>query len=176
MKKSVVTASIVSFLCCLSSIALGLGPEIDGFRGLKWGMSLEDVKKTKAVDILATDQENRTVVCTIGTDALRIGGSQITAITYLFWDNKLTSVDIHTNGEVNFTALKAVTFDKFGKGTNDGGAEEERFYWKEEISTIVLTFKEPSEKGHLHIGSRKIEEQLQAFQAEQARKGATTDF
>ena len=105
-----------------------------------------------------------------------IGGARLTSITYLFWDGKLTSVEIHTQGNQDYNALKAATFDKFGKGINDGSLEEERFYWKGEASSIVLTYNEASEKGVLRIGSRKMEEQVKAFQAEQARKGAETDF
>jgi len=176
MGKRTFMAVIVAFVCCLSSVITAAGPEIDGFRGMKWGTLLEDAQKTKALNVLQEDQENKTVVCSIGGDKMRIGGARLVSITYLFWDGKLSGVEIRTAGNQDFDALKAAAFEKFGKGINDGSAEEERFYWKGEVSSIVLSRKGSSEQGSLKISSTKLEEPLKAFQAEQARNGAATDF
>jgi len=149
------------------------GTEPDGFRGIKWGTSIDDLAGMK---YLRTDPGYGGIqMYTKSNEDLKIGAANLEEIEYHFWQGKFCDSWILTVGFSNWSGLKEATFEKFGAGYQSN-KDIEKFFWFGPRTEMMLLYSEITEKGLLWIFSIVIREQQKAWKERKAREGAETGF
>ena len=149
------------------------GTEPDGFRGIKWGTSIDSLAGMK---YYRTDPSyGGTQVYTKKNEDLKIGAANLEEVEYSFWQGRFCSGRIHTVGFSNWSGLKEATFEKFGAGYQDNEYIE-NFVWFGTQTTMILRYSEVTEEGTLVIVSAVINEQQEAWKKRKAREGAEGGF
>ena len=149
------------------------GTEPDGFRGIKWGTSIDNLAGMKHLRTYPGFEG--ILIYTKKDEDLRIGTANLKEVHYHFWQGKFFSVWIYTVGSVNWPGLKEATFEKFGAGYQDN-EDIENFVWGGPQTMMTLKYSEITEKGALFIFSIVIYEQQKAWRKRKAREGAETGF
>lgn len=129
---------------CLLALSVLNAPAFDnepeGFRGVKWGAAITELKGFKKVF-----GGGDTVFYARDAEKDSIGAASLTSIRYLFYKNRLAQVWIMTEGAGNFAALQSALAEAFGKPVridrNDGSCE-----WIGARTTIMLNATQPSGK------------------------------
>jgi len=147
MKRIVFMIAALSLLLSLPAYAMGSPAEVDGFRGVKWGSPLIEVKKSKKLILVDKDDHNHFIAYTVKGDELKIGAAKVEQILYVFWREKLNSVMISTKWKLNFSEMKAAAFEKFGEVSKTEPADEERYDWDGDQTNIILTYNKISGVG-----------------------------
>ena len=149
------------------------GTEPDGFRGIKWGTSIDDLA---GMEYYGTDTSYGGIrVYTKKNEDLKIGAANLELVEYGFWQGKFSDGWIHTIGSINWRGLKEATFEKFGAGYQDN-EDIENFVWGGPQTMMTLKYSEITEKGALFIFSIVIYEQQKAWRKRKTREGAETGF
>lgn len=144
------------------------GSEPDGFRGIKWG---QDISTVGGLFYVATNPSYGGIDYYIREeDELRMGGAELAAILYYFWQDKFCDVRIYTKGSPNWSIFKAIVFEKFGEGHQDNEYIEEYVWWGEK-TLMLLTYDEVSKRGVLYMFSTDITKQQEEWKKEQVKKG-----
>ncbi len=177
MKRILLTAVVVAFLLTLSSVAVSVAEEVDGFRGMKWGTPISEIERTNKLVMRQDDGKDKFVFYSMVNDNLRFGGVNAVSIRYFFWKNKFAGVVIVTTGELDFNVLKVATDEKFGLGiTGIGPSGEEINGWDGEVTVVSLSYDRISRKGKLVIFSKMINELKEELEAEKAGRKVERDF
>jgi hypothetical protein len=177
MKRILLTAVVVAFLLTLSSVAVSVAEEVDGFRGMKWGTPISEIERTNKLVMRQDDGKDKFVFYSMVNDNLRFGGVNAVSIRYFFWKNKFAGVVIVTTGELDFNVLKIATDEKFGLGiTGIGPSGEEINGWDGEVTVVSLSYDRISRKGKLVIFSKMINELKEELEAEKAGRKVERDF
>ena len=149
------------------------GTEPDGFRGIKWGTSIDDLA---GMEYLETDPSyGGTLKYTKSNENLKIEAANLFLVKYGFWQGKFCSASIYTINPVNWYGLKEATFEKFGAGYQDNKYIED-FFWDGPRTVMLLKYSEVTEQGYLVMISVVIEKQIQAWKKRKAKEGAETGF
>jgi len=149
------------------------GTEPDGFRGIKWGTSIDDLA---GMEYLETDPSyGGTLKYTKSNENLKIEAANLFLVKYGFWQGKFCSASIYTINPVNWYGLKEATFEKFRAG-GQPNEDIEEFIWSGPRTTMILQYSEITEQGFLWISSTVITEQQEAWKKRKAREGAETGF
>jgi|WetSurMetagenome_2_1015567.scaffolds.fasta_scaffold113206_2 hypothetical protein len=173
MKKLVFTAVVIACLLTLSSVAKSVSEEIDGFRGMKWGMPISEIRKTQEFVMKQDDGKDQFVYYSIVNDELRFGKVNATSIKYFFWKDKFSGVVIVAKDEVDFDLLKSATDEKFGLGiTGIGPSGEEIKVWDEEATVATLSYEMGTGRPQLVLFSKMINELKEGLEAVRAEKGS----
>ena len=152
----------------------------EGFRDIKWGTEISELKDMEEVEQDRTFGKDLVWYRRKG-DALTIGDAKLENIFYSFWMGEFESVSIDFEGEENFKVLKKELFERFGeaRGSEGGmdkmgkGARRERsptqppggFYaWWGKNTEIWLSYSKDRQKGSLTMNSRKISEQRRDYE------------
>ena len=149
------------------------GTEPDGFRGIKWGTSIDDLA---GMEYYRTDSSyGGTQVYTKKNEDLKIGAANLKLVEYSFWQGKFCSGRIYTVGSTNWYGLKEATFEKFGAGYQDNKYIK-TFDWFGTRTMMMLEYSEITEQGTLFLFSPVINEQQEAWKKRKAREGAEGGF
>ncbi len=155
--------------------------ELDGFRGVKWGVevsTLEDMQRAKQ-----GKSANRDIVWyTRKGDALTFGKAKVENIFYSFWMGSFESVWIDFRGEENFEAVKKDLFERFGKVLESGelvrrsesealiersttrSSGEEFYFWDGKQTEMWLSYSKNLQKGTFSINSKKVSEERRDYE------------
>jgi hypothetical protein len=177
MKRILFTAVFFTFLLALSSIAVSIAEEVDGFRGMRWGTPIAEIIRANKLVKRQDDGKDKFVFYSMENDNLRFGGVNAASIRYFFWRNKFAGVVIVTTGELDFNVLKVATDEKFGLCiTGIGPSGEEINSWDGEVTVVSLSHDTITSKGKLVIFSKTINELKEGLEAEKAGREVERDF
>ena len=105
MEKITWKVLVVIFLLILSSVSTSRAGEVDGFRGMKWGTPIAEIRQSKQLDMRQDDGVNMFVFYSMVNDDLTVKGVNVESIRYIFWKDTFAGVSIVTSGEKDFNAL-----------------------------------------------------------------------
>ena len=129
----------------------------DGFRGLRWGTKLSDIKGMVKIE---TDPGLAEVEQYVRPDeVLQIGEAHLDKIIYSFWRKKLYTVTIWTRNYANYKALRNVVFEQFGTGSRSDESLE-RYIWPDRLTDRMLEYTKEGEHGMLWMRSRNVDRRL----------------
>lgn len=151
-------------LCAILFSACARSAPPGGFRGMIWG-----AEKSSFTDLLydSTDPNHGGInFYTKINDNLHIGNSVAKKIIYGFWHDKLCSVGVFVEGNINWEGLKLAAFEKFGSQPD---SDLESFYWSNDTTNISLD-REVHDRGVLWLRSREIEKQQEAYDRHKAKE------
>jgi len=127
--------------------------EPDGFRGIKWGTNISELN-----DMLVADSGKDTVYYIRKNDTLKIGDADIDQISYGFYENRLFVVLVEDDGYLNFTKLKAILIDLYGKPEQPNRLME-KYFWTGGKVDIFFDYNEMSKNGNTYYSFRPIQEE-----------------
>lgn len=125
--------------------------EPDGFRGIKWGTNITEIKDMQLVDS-GKDSE----YCYRKSDKMKIGDADIAEISYGFYKNRFYVVFVEYKGFLNFTKLKAVLFNLYGKPLQPNQFME-KYFWSGRTVDIYFDYNEISKEGGIYYAFRPIQ-------------------
>ena len=149
---------------------------VDGFRGLKWGMTAEEAKKIKKMHMISEDQGGKEILLYSDRDEqMTIGSSQLSHIFYAFWNNQFFAVAVDTEGESNYWGLAKAAREKY-KECSIPERYTDEIICNPEGATVELDYNRFSKKGSMTIRSIDYSKKMRILREEAAKKGAATDF
>lgn len=138
-------------------------PAPGGFRGMIWG---SENKSFPDLVYNSTDPSHGGIkFYTKKDDNLHIGNFVAEKIIYGFWHDKLYSVGVFVEGNVNWEGLKMTAFEKFGSQP-----DSRSYYWSND-TTIISLDREVHDKGVLWLRSRDIAKQQEEYDRHKAIEG-----
>ena len=107
MKKQMLMVLAVLLVCGSTLFACNKSKmdKWEGFRGLKWGMNIEDINNPNMI-LVKTSKEKLFTLYTRKTDKLSIGNAKLKTIHYFFYKGKLFLIHIYAKGHSNFRSLQ----------------------------------------------------------------------
>jgi hypothetical protein len=143
--------------------------EPDGFGGIEWGQDFKSIKerfiKQEAQDgFFAGEKDIRAYVKS--NDNKMLGAVHLQDSYYYFWKDKFICAEIFTNGLSNFTSLKKLCFERYGKNIEGHEHPHKNFStytWKGTVAGISLFhYKDGSgfDQGILRMYSQKLMKHL----------------
>ncbi len=154
----------------LSGKSFAFQNEPDGFRGIKWGT---DISELKGMTHVRTDPSYGGVeFYTMKGDELRFGEAQLDNIEYAFWRGKFSSVWIYSIGYSNWLDLRDATVARFGEGYKPHGYIEQ-YLWYGASTMILLQYNQIRREGTLCMFSQMIIKQQEEYDEEKRKRGAT---
>lgn len=154
MNKLGLTIPALIVFCLLTLMPPMTGAAVDGFRGMRWGDSLEQIQSTR---ILVQTKENSaegSALYSLENEELEYGEAKLIGIHCNFLHGKLHSILLLLKDSKNFNALKAEAFAEFGKTKGEQQANEELFQWTRDSSDIVLSYNRETQEGFLFLKQR----------------------
>ena len=127
--------------------------EPDGFRGIKWGTNISELN-----DLLVAESGKDAVYCIRKNDTMKMGDASIDHIFYGFYKNRLFVVLVEYNGHLNFTKLKAILVDQYGKPEQPNQLME-KYFWSGETVDIFFDYNEKSKNGNVYYAFRPIQQE-----------------
>lgn len=115
-----------------------------GFRGVKWGDPPSALGDRMQI--------SKNIYVRIG-DEMNIGGAKLTAILYVFWDERFLGVNVYAD-KGQFLALLNALIAQFGKPMKPDKYDEE-YVWQDSNAVVVVA-EVLGEGGELLILSQKI--------------------
>lgn len=145
-KKVVIFLGIVSLLIGLGqNVVSAAQAEPDGFRSIKWGAKISDLKDMILLPYIVDKKE--TAYRKTG-DELKIGNAQVESIEYVFYKDKLYMVRINFRKEDNFKSLKKSLEEQFGAGKKPN-VNFEQYVWDWKNAGANIVYYEKSDQGHI---------------------------
>lgn len=127
-------------------------PELDGFRGIKWGTEIKTLPDMQYVRVDQNYQGNEVLMYRRKGDNLKINETPLSAIEYRFWRGLFFNAKIITRGHANFVSLLKDTQKTYGQG-HQPNKHIERYYWYGDRSSIALIYNTTSQVGCMCIQS-----------------------
>lgn len=131
----------------------------DGFCDLRWGRKETTVNGLQEKQTISDLDD--IIEYVRPTDILKIGDVKLKSITYAFWQEKLYTVTIWTEGYDNYIALRDKAFRDFGPGRRINSVSE-RYLWSDTLSDIMLDYMKDGRYGMLWLRSRELDLQCQS--------------
>jgi hypothetical protein len=129
----VVLLALIVTGCAAPGKAPDIQPEMQGFRGLSWGISIETVQEDL---ILKGEDSLRGVKWYERKDeSMTLGTAKIASIDYVFCDGIFTAVTIIGQGHENCRNLKECLEQRLGKSKRSGSVSD---FW--DLGGCVLLF------------------------------------
>lgn len=149
----------------------------DGFRDIKWGTDISTLSGMSRYTVDGSEREGESDLefYVREGDELQIGEAKLSAIGYAFYKHKFSFVNIVTDNQKDFDALKDIVFVKFGIGDQPDKYIEE-WLWISKIVGIMLRYDKSSQIGLLRIASQKILQQMEEDKRQKAIEGAEKGF
>ncbi len=129
------------------------GVEPDGFRGIKWGQSLDSVEGMKQIGVEVSDSGS--MIYKKERDRLKLGYVELEKIEYYFWKDRFSKVVIYVKGPANWKGLQEATFERFGRGYQPESTKED-YAWYGNTTRMLLSYDEKEKRGILTMFSREI--------------------
>jgi len=123
--------------------------EFEGFRGYKWGTSIEAVKN----DLISKgfDEKRHVEWFSKKNETLKIGKANLESIGYVFQDGNFIAVSIISKGESNYGALREELETQFGKPDSE---KPDAFTWDLGHATVLFSYGRTSEASMLVIRAK----------------------
>jgi hypothetical protein len=156
---------VIPMLLCAILFSACARPVPGGFRGMLWGS-----ENSSFPDLVydSTDPNHGGIkFYTKKDENLHIGNFVAEKIIYGFWHDKLCSVGVFVEGNVNWEGLKLAAFEKFGSQPD---SHLDSFYWSND-TTIISLDREVHNKGVLWLRSREMTKQQEAYDRHKAKEG-----
>lgn len=144
---------VINSLFAESMTYFSPGAEPEGFRGIKWGQSLDSVEGMKLIGEEISDSES--LIYIKEKERLKIGYVDLEKIEYYFWKNRFYKVTIYVKGYTNWKGLQEATFEKFGRGFQPESTKEE-YAWYGNVTRMLLSYDEKEKQGVLIMFSKEI--------------------
>ncbi len=190
MRKICLLGLIVGLLFIWSKVSFAYENEPNGFRGMKWGTPLDSFPTLKHIETVK--RYGGIEYYKKKDEILKLGDVKLYLIKYGFWHNKFYEVEIWTQGEKNWTAVKDLVFAQFGEG-NKPDKHIEEYIWNGTIANLNLVFNNVEAErrkgivgllvGHqeadlaiFKMTSVEIKKQMEGQVKEKAKEGAEDGF
>ena len=176
---------VAIFLCCASLLlCLVSGPayavytfkpdaEPDGFRGIKWGAALKDLKDM--VPAPADPAMKNVERYTRKADRMKMGEATILSVHYLFWRGRFMGAVVTATGNRNWLGLREAVFDRFGEG-DQPNPYKEYYTWEGYRSSMVLQYNRVTDTCELWLSSIEIAAEAEKDGGKTKEKDAGADF
>jgi hypothetical protein len=156
---------VIPMLLCAILFSACARPKPGGFRGMLWGADYSSIP-----DLVydSTDPNHGGIkLYTKKNDDLHIGNFVAEKIVYGFWHDKLCSVAVYVEGNVNWEGLKLAAFEKFG---DQSDSHLDSFYWSTD-TTFVSLDRTVHNRGVLLLRSIEIAKQQDIYDRSKAKEG-----
>ncbi|MGD2126470.1 MAG: hypothetical protein PVG99_10340 [Desulfobacteraceae bacterium] len=128
----------------LPSISSAFQDEPSHFRGIKWGINVNDIPGLK---FLVGYEEAKSYQRR--NDKMRMGDAKIDSVSYIFYKDKFCSVYIGFRGRLNFQKIKEILIERHGEPHRPNETME-TYIWRGDVVDIAFRYKEEiSKKGSL---------------------------
>lgn len=121
------------------------------FRGLKWGVSREDIDDKDQFILRDASGDERVKVYEKVGDGKSIGNAQPVDVFYLFYKDKFFGVNVRCYGQANFKELLQACFTYYGPGKQLVGDDIPRWDWPQETTNgevyAIMLYDEESDSG-----------------------------
>ncbi len=108
-------------------------------------------------------------------DELTIGAASLERIEYGFWKDKFCGVKVLTKGYSNWTGLRDVMFEKFGKGYLTIKDPEE-YFWPGEKTNMIFQYDRTTTIGILFMVSKIMGKEIDKDRRQKNKEGAKKGF
>jgi hypothetical protein len=170
----VIITGVILILTLQQNSSLAFKNEPDGFRGVKWGTSIDSLKGM--IYFGKGELYGGYEVYLRRNEDLRVGDARLNSVLYAFWQKKLFSVTIFLEeGISNWSTFKETIFEKFGAGYQPNRYIED-YRWYGDITNMILVYDEISEEGNLMMTSKKITIEQKEYAKRKAKEGAEKGF
>ena len=149
------------------------GAELEGFRGINWGTDLSMLSDMVPLGSDSSYGEINTYLR--NGDELTIGAASLERIEYGFWKDKFCGVKVLTKGYSNWTGLRDVMFEKFGKGYLTIKDPEE-YVWPGEKTNMILQYDRTTTIGILFMVSKIMGKEIDKDRRQKIKEGAKKGF
>ena len=151
MKKCwIVCFSVLMLAGCLATTPKSnFSRDFEGFRGYKWGTSIENVRNELVSE--GVDEKRQVEWFKKKNETLKIGKADLESISYIFQDGNFIAVSIISKGQSNFEALREELEKRFGKTES---AKPDAFTWDLGHATILFSYGRSSEATMLVIRAK----------------------
>jgi len=154
LKKHFCILIVFSAFLILSSLpAFAFQNEPDGFREIKWGTNISEL-----TDMLLVESGRDSEYYCRKNDKTKIGDTNIDQISYGFYKNRFYVVLVEYTGFLNFTKLKAILFDQYGKPDQPNQLME-KYFWSGRTVDIYFDYNEILKKGAIYYAFRPIQQE-----------------
>jgi len=142
------TLRILTLMLILSALAVSAlagdyvpTPPPSSFRGLDWGMTLED-----APDLFPVQKAGFKNTYFRKDEKMRFGKAEIVSVAYYFRDDRFYRAGVAFKGRVNQFFLKEMLMEKYGPGRGIGF----RYGWMWPNFSIELNYDNDKNSGSLY--------------------------
>jgi len=139
--------------------------EPDGFRGIKWGNNIKDLK---GMGIAADDGDSKYYIRK--NDKLKIGDAVLESITYGFYKNRFHFVLIEFKAGTNYMKIKETLFEQYGAG-NQNNEFLEQYTWYGSNVDILLKYSKISKEGRISYFYKPLTDEQTKDRKEKSIKG-----
>lgn len=131
--------------------------EPEGFRGIKWGQNIGDLKKMR----LVSKNNKGLSIYSRSDDLLSLGEAKLTRVRYLFWQKKFFEAQMSAAPD-QLQALKKVLNEKYGEGHNSSGplSTIHDYSWSGPVAIVRLHRTNFMADSVVKITSREINNQM----------------
>jgi hypothetical protein len=138
---------------CVAIPALAFQNEPDGFRGIKWGTNISELS-----DMLVVESGKDTLYYSRKDENMKVGDADIDQISYGFYKNRFFVVLVEYHGHSNFTKLKAILIDQYGKAEQPNQLME-RYFWFGGTVDIYFDYNDMHKNGNIYYSFRPIQQE-----------------
>lgn len=134
-----------------------------GYLNLKWGLTPSQIEGLVFVE---TDPAYGGVALyTINERNESFGRASVDDIVYGFWQGGLYTITVWTRNFLDFRAMKAEAFRRFGTGLKNRN-DVEKYYWMDNSADRMLSYDFNSDTGYLWMRSRDLHEKVKSLPPE----------
>jgi len=140
--KKLFSILVMAMVIALSSLVFAFQNEPDGFRGIKWGTSINDLPDMELIE--GGDYGDGRKSYHRRNDKMAIGNAKLKEIVYMFWQDQFFSVCIKTD-ELGLQRILSKIYGEHDKGDITGTSLSEE--WIGENVNIFWSIKVSSYSG-----------------------------
>jgi hypothetical protein len=127
--------------------------EPDGFRGIEWAANISAL-----TDMLIVESGKDSEYYCRKNDKMKIGDADIDQISYGFYKNRFYVVLVEYHGFLNFTKLKTILLEQYGKPDQPNRLME-NYFWFGGTVDIYFDYNEIFKKGYIYYSFRPIQQE-----------------
>jgi hypothetical protein len=132
------------FLTALFLVAIASASGLDdGVRGLQWQSAPSALGIYKVIE----DRGDGKCYEKLDEDLDVANAAKLSHVTYCYYKDHLYAVVMDYDGYINFSALRRVLLEKYGKGMNQDPYAENNFWGDRQGATLSLLYNPESDKG-----------------------------
>lgn len=131
-----------------------------GYIELKWGLPPSQIK---GLTLVETDPAYGGVDQYVRQPRTQhFGRASVDNIFYGFWQGGLYTIMVEVSNYLDFSALKAEAFRRYGEGRQET-ASLDRYRWTDATTDRFLTFDDKTKTGYLWMRSKVLQEQVKTL-------------